>query len=81
MSIREKIYELKNFNKILHTTFNPYEPGVARIYLIPPKFSMFKSVASVVVVNGHDIIPLRESWAILLSIFIQSHFKEQGGIL
>ena len=31
MSIREKIYELKNFNKILHTTFNPYEPGVARI--------------------------------------------------
>lgn len=51
MSIREKIYELKNFNKILHTTFNPYEPGVARIYLIPPKFSMFKSVSSVVLVN------------------------------
>lgn len=36
MSIREKIYELKKFNQILHTTFNPYEPGVARIYLIPP---------------------------------------------
>lgn len=78
MSIREKIYELKNFNKILHTTFNPYEPGVARIYLIPPKFSMIKSVSSVVVVNGHDIIPLRESWAILLSIFIKEVNKYSG---
>ena len=78
MSIREKIYELKNFNKILHTTFNPYEPGVARIYLIPPKFSLFKSVSSVVIVNGHDIIPLRESWAILLSIFIEEVNKYSG---
>lgn len=78
MSIREKIYELKTFNKILHTTFNPYEPGVARIYLIPPKFSLFKSVSSVVIVNGHDIIPLRESWAILLSIFIEEVNKYSG---
>ena len=78
MSIREKIYELKNFNKILHTTFNPYEPGVARIYLIPPKFSWVKSVSSVVIVNGHDIIPLRESWSILLSIFIEEVNKYSG---
>lgn len=78
MSIREKIYELKNFNKILHTTFNPYEPGVARIHLIPPKFSWIKSVSSVVIVNGHDIIPLRESWAILLSIFIEEVNKYSG---
>lgn len=78
MSIKEKIYELKKFNQILHTTFNPYEPGVARIYLIPPKFSWFKSVASVVIVNGHDIIPLRESWAILLSIFIEEVNKYSG---
>lgn len=56
MSIREKIYELKTFNQILHTTFNPYEPGVARIYLIPPKLSLWKSVSSVVIVNGHDIL-------------------------
>lgn len=78
MSIREKIYELKTFNKILHTTFNPYEPGVARIYLIPPKLSLFKSVSSVVIVNGHDIIPLRESWAIVLSIFIEEVNKYSG---
>lgn len=78
MSIREKMYELKTFNKILHTTFNPYEPGVARIYLIPPKFSWSKSVSSVVIVNGHDIIPLRESWAILLSIFIEEVNKYSG---
>ena len=78
MSIREKIYEFKKFNKILHTTFNPYEPGVARIYLIPPKFSLFRSVSSVVIINGHDIIPLRESWAILLSIFIEEVNKYSG---
>ena len=78
MSFKEKIYELKTFNKILHTTFNPYEPGVARIYLIPPKFTWFKSVSSVVIVNGHDIIPLRESWSILLSIFIQEVNKYSG---
>ena len=78
MSIREKIYELKNFNKFLHTTFNHYEPGVARIYLIPPKFSWVKSVSSVVIVNGHDIIPLRESWAILLSIFMEEVNKHAG---
>lgn len=78
MSIREKIYELKKFNRILHTTFNPYEPGVARIYLIPPKFSWIKSVSSVVIVNGHDIIPVRESWAILLSIFIEEVNKYSG---
>lgn len=78
MSIREKIYELKNLNKILHTTFNPYEPGAARIYLIPPKFSWLKSVSSVVIVNGHDIIPLRESWSILLSIFIEEVNKYSG---
>lgn len=78
MSIKEKIYELKKFNKILHTTFNPYEPGVARIYLIPPKFSLIKSVSSVVIVNGNSIIPLRESWAILLSIFIEEVNKHSG---
>lgn len=78
MSIREKIYELKTFNQILHTTFNPYEPGVARIYLIPPKLSLWKSVSSVVIVNGHDIIPLRESWAIVLSIFIEEVNKYSG---
>lgn len=78
MSIKEKMYELKTFNKILHTTFNPYEPGVARIYLIPPKFSWIKSVSSVVIVNGHDIIPLRESWSILLSIFIEEVNKYSG---
>ena len=78
MSIKEKIYELKHFNKILHTTFNPYEPGVARIYLIPPKFSLIKSVSSVVIVNGHSIIPLRESWAILLSMFIVEVNKYSG---
>lgn len=78
MSIKEKIYEIKKFNKILHTTFNPYEPGVARIYLIPPKFSLIKSVSSIVIVNGHAIIPLRESWSILLSIFIEEVNKYSG---
>ena len=78
MNIKEKLYEKKEFNGVLHTTFNPYEPGVVRIHLIPPKFSWFKTKASVAIINGHDIIPVNNSWAILLSIFIKHVNKFAG---
>ena len=78
MSIKEKLYEKKEFNGVLHTTFNPYKPGVVRIHLIPPKFSWFKTTASVAIINGHDIIPVNNSWAILLSIFIKHVNKFSG---
>ena len=56
---------------VSHTTFNPYGPGVVRIHLIPPKFSVNKAVPSIAIVNGQDIIPINTSWAILLDVFIK----------
>ena len=70
MNIREKIYSKKHLKEVLHTTLNPYEPGAVRIHLVPPKSSFWKSRPSIVILNGKDIIPINEAWAILLSIFI-----------
>lgn len=70
MNIKEKIYERKNLNRIIHATLNPDNPGVVRLHLVPSKFSLFKTRPSIVILNGKDIIPLNPSWTILLSIFI-----------
>jgi len=71
MNIYEKKYERTHLNKVFHTTLNPEQPGVVRIHMIPPKFSLFRSRPSTVILNGKDIIPINASWAILLSIFIE----------
>lgn len=68
--LNEKLYELKNWHSVIHTTWNPKGPGVIRIHMIPPKFSLFHTAPSVVILNGQDILPLNESWAILLTEFI-----------
>ena len=67
--IREKIYELKQWKGVVHTTWNPKGPGVIRIHLIPPKFRPFKVVPSTVILNGKDVLPINEAWAILLTEF------------
>lgn len=67
---REKIYELKNWKNIIHTTWNPHGPGVIRIHMIPPKFHLFQTPPAIVILNGQEILPLNESWAILLTEFI-----------
>lgn len=69
--IREKIYEWKNWREMIHTTWNPKDPGAVRIHMIPPKFRLFGFVPSVAILNGNDIIPVNESWAILLTEFIR----------
>lgn len=79
MNIKEKKYEKKCLNRIIHTTLNPEMPGAIRLHLVPSKFSWFRSRPSVVIVNGKDIIPLKAGWTILLSIFINevNKFKNQ----
>ena len=57
--IREKWYEWKNWREMVHTTWNPKDPGVIRIHLIPPRFKWFHVVPSVAILNGNQIIPLR----------------------
>lgn len=69
--IREKIFEWKNWKEMIHTTWNPKDPGVIRIHMIPPKFHLFHFIPSVVILNGNQILPLNESWAILLTVFIK----------
>lgn len=68
---REKRYELKNWKRVIHTTFNPSGPGVIRIHMIPPKFQLFRYVPAIVILNGQEILPMGESWAILLTEFIR----------
>lgn len=68
--LREKRYELKNWNGVVHTTWNPKGPGVVRIHMIPPRFSLFRHTPSVVILNGQDILPLNEAWAVLLTEFV-----------
>ncbi|WP_036978042.1 radical SAM/SPASM domain-containing protein [Pseudobutyrivibrio sp. MD2005] len=69
--IREKLYELKEWNSVVHTTWNPNGPGVVRIHMIPPKFTPFKYVPAVVILNGQDVLPINEAWAILLTEFVR----------
>ena len=69
---RVKRYERENWNKILHTTWNPDGPGAIRIHLVPPKYMRFRKADSLVILNGQDILPINESWAILLSEYIKS---------
>ena len=78
MNIKEKMYEKKNLNHVIHATFNPNGPGSIRLHLVPTKFSLFKSIPNIVVLNGRDYIPLNTAWSILLSIFIEEISKYQG---
>ncbi len=69
--IREKWYEWKNWKGMVHTTWNPKDPGAIRIHMIPPRFRWFHYVPSIAILNGNQIIPVNESWAILLTEFIK----------
>lgn len=78
MNVREAIFRLLKMNRVAHTTLNPYGPGVVRIHLIPPKFSLKNTPPSVAILNGKDIIPINMSWAILLGTFIDEVNWYQG---
>ena len=78
MNIKEKMYEKKHLNRVIHATFNPNGPGAIRLHLVPTRFSLFKSIPNIVVLNGRDYIPLNTAWSILLSIFIEEISKYQG---
>lgn len=78
ISGRIKRYAEKNFNETLHTTLNPEGPGVVRIHLIPPRCDGDDVEASVVIINGQDVVPINVSWAILLSEFIKEVNKYSG---
>ena len=78
MNKRERKFYKENLTEVLHTTLNPYEPGVVRIYLIPAKYNPIKADPSVVILNGKDILPINLAWTILLTIFIKEINKFEG---
>ncbi|MBQ6582676.1 MAG: radical SAM protein [Mogibacterium sp.] len=69
--LREKLYERRRWRGVIHTTWNPDGPGVIRLHMIPPRFHWFRTVPSLVIINGQDIVPLNEGWAILLTELIE----------
>jgi len=78
MNYKERKFYKKNLNQVLHTTLNPYEPGVVRIHLIPAKYNPYKAYPSLAILNGKDILPINLAWTILLAIFIKNVNKYQG---
>lgn len=78
MNLKEKKFYKENLNQVLHTTLNPYQPGVVRIHLIPAKYEPLKVNPSVVVLNGKDILPINLAWTILLAIFINEVNNYKG---
>ncbi len=78
MNYKERKFYKENLQEVLHTTLNPYEPGVVRIHLIPAKYNPLKDDPSIVILNGKDILPINLSWTILLAIFIKEVNKYQG---
>lgn len=78
MNKRERKFYKENLTEVLHTTLNPYEPGVVRIYLVPAKYNPIKADPSVVILNGKDILPINLAWTILLTIFIKEINKHKG---
>jgi len=55
---------------VVHATLDPQGPGVARVHLIPPKPDLFKDPASVMIINGHHILPVGSSWAWVIREFL-----------
>ncbi|MCR5831688.1 MAG: radical SAM protein [Lachnospiraceae bacterium] len=71
-------YIKNNLCEVKHTTLNPEGPGVVRIHMVPPKYDGPEPVGSVVILNGQDIIPIGVSWAVLLSLLIDSVNEYHG---
>lgn len=71
-------YAKQHFNEVLHTTLDPEGPGVVRIHLVPPKYTEDRVLESIAIINGQDIIPINESWSILLAEFIREVNKHPG---
>ena len=78
VSKRIKRYAKENFGETLHTTLNPEGPGVVRIHMIPPLCDGDDVEASIVIINGQDVIPVNVAWSIILCEFIKEVNKYSG---
>ncbi|MCR5287899.1 MAG: radical SAM protein [Saccharofermentans sp.] len=70
--LNQKLYELKNWDQVIHTTWNPDGPGVIRMHMIPPRFTPFRITKTLVIINGSEILPINESGAILMTEYVKN---------
>ena len=79
MGIKNKLAQYREFKSgVSHCTFNPGGPGVVRIHLVPPKFTLFGNSTYIVILNGYFLLPIGYSWAIVLSSFMKEVNRFDG---
>ena len=79
MLLLNKIAQYRELKSgVKHCTFNPAGPGVVRMHLIPPRFSLFEDTSYILILNGYYLLPLGYSWAIMLSHFIEETNRFDG---
>lgn len=79
MGIKNKITQYAEWKSgVKHCTFNPDGPGVVRMHLVPPKFSVLKNAPYILILNGYYLLPIGYSWAVMLSSFMEEVNKFDG---
>ena len=79
MGIKNKIAQYTEWKSgVKHCTFNPDEPGVVRMHLVPPKFNLFKNAPYILILNGYYLLPVGYSWAVMLSAFMDEVNRFDG---
>ncbi len=82
MGLKNKLAQYRDHQSgVKHCTFDPKGPGVVRIHLIPPRFSLFKSAPYIVILNGYYLLPLGYSFALMLSYFMEETNRYDGASL
>jgi len=83
--LRSYLRQLQAHNQgVVHATLDPYGPGVARVHLIPPKPDLFEDPESVMIINGHHILPVGSSWSWVIREFLNAlneHIKVPREVL
>ncbi len=85
-NLREERYVRKYMQSVGHATLNPEQPGAVQIHLIPPRNNVrdvngIIGSPSVVILNGNYIVPIKQSYAILMNQFLRELDKYSGTTL
>lgn len=71
VTLREFLFRRKYLSQVRHITLNPGGPGWCGCTCCPRQ-RLRRSVPYVVILNGHDVLPLNLSWAILLACLMDA---------
>lgn len=71
MNPRLFFYRLGHLRQPEQMTLDPDGPGVVRVHLVPPKFTLLGKQDSVLIINGQEIVSICQSYSVLLKIFME----------